>query len=358
MKKMLCLSLAFLLVCGCSGVTDAKEQTPQNEKFRGVWISCYELDNLLAGGNFKEEFSAACKNLESLCITDAFVHMRAFSDSLFPSEYYTQKENTLIYDFDVLEYMITELAAHGVRTHAWINPFRKEAGVFDDPADTSVRVAVLGGIREIIERYPVAGVHFDDYFYPEGNDEIDSKSYEEYRKDAACPLSKEDWRTANINALVFSASNTIHKYNKKLIFSISPAADIKRNKEKYFADVEAWCRSGVIDLIIPQLYFGFDYPDKKFAFKNLLYEWKKLLRGTSARMAIGLAAYKLGSDTPPDGAEWQSGEEILPRQTDLCLKDAALSGVCYFSYSYLFKDDPLHTASLNKTRNILNGKDK
>ena len=301
---------------------------------------------MLAGGEFKAEFSRLCENLNALGCSDAFVHCRAFSDSLFNSKYYPQKENTLSYGFDILEYMIAELKAVKVRFHAWINPFRTANGDFSNPADISVQTGVLCGIREIIENYDVDGVHFDDYFYPANSDETDSETFAEYESAAVSPLEKGEWRRANITSLVFAARDIIKESKKDIIFSISPAADNDKNYNSSFADVKAWCESGAVDYIIPQLYFGFDYPDESFTFGALLKKWKKLSGG--AKLIIGLAAYKLGTDSPPDSEEWQSGEDILARQTEICLKDTAVSGVCYFSCTYLFAEDTLHAASTER----------
>ena len=309
---------------------------------------------MLAGGNFKTEFSAVCERLKDLPATDAFIHVRAFSDSLFPSKYYPQKENAKSLGFDPFAFMITALSAAGVRSHAWINPFRAAGGEFLDPADENVRARILRGIREITENYAVAGIHFDDYFYPAENADIDAASYAGYIKNAADPLPKAEWRTANVNSLVFSAGDIIKQSGKSILFSVSPAADTEKNLNSSFADVRAWCAGGAVDLVIPQLYFGFDYPTEKFRFCNLLEEWKDLVKGGKARLIIGLAAYKLGTDKPPDSAEWQTGEDILARQVKICLDDSAISGVCFFSCSYLFSREELNTAARVKVKKELN----
>lgn len=340
------------VLCGCA-VKKTPEQSIEEKPFIGVWISCYELDRMLDSGNFESEFPSVCRKLGDFGVSDAFVHMRAFADSLFNSKYYAQKENTLAYGFDVPEFIINELKRCGIRTHAWINPFRTAPGTFSDPSDRKVCARVLGGIREIAENYDVAGIHFDDYFYPAGNDGIDEKSYEKYKKAAGDPLSKADWRRANISSLIFAVRDFLDGFYKKILFSVSPAADIEKNKNTYFADVETWCKEGAVDLIIPQLYFGFDYPDKKFGFDNLISGWKKLKRSENTKLVIGLAAYKLGTKEPPDSAEWQNGADILSRETEICLADGEISGVCFFSYSYLFSDKKLNTAARKKIEEIL-----
>lgn len=349
MKKIICLALALFLLSGCAAPeSGANKKSP----FIGVWISCYELRAMLQSGNFKEEFTAAADNLYRFCATDAFVHVRAFGDSLFESAYYPKSEDVKQYDFDVLEFMISALLARGIRFHAWINPFRAADGSYNNPADTAVRAAVLGGIGEITDRYAVSGIHFDDYFYPANNSDIDAVEFAEYLKKSQNPLSLEEWRTEVINSFVLSARDTVKHKDKNLIFSISPAADMEKNRTSAFADVEYWCKAGAVDILIPQLYFGYEYPLGNFKFNYLLDRFTALDYAENVRLIIGLAAYKTGTQTPPDNAEWQDSS-VLSRQTEDCLKTQGVSGVCYFSYTYLFAEDELHASALEKVKEEL-----
>ena len=158
---MFCILLALVLLCGCGG---GGEATEKSAKTVGVWISCYELNAMLEGGEFKERFTLAARRLSDFGVTDAFVHVRGFADSLFESEYYPLNPRAAQYDFDLLEFMINALREKGVRFHAWINPFRTAEGGSENPADIKVRAGITGGIKEILGKYDVAGIHFDDYF--------------------------------------------------------------------------------------------------------------------------------------------------------------------------------------------------
>ena len=344
MKKVFCVLLALLLLCGCGG--RRSEKAKKQTKTVGVWISCYELNSMLDSGEFKERFTLAAKRISDFGVTDAFVHVRGFSDSLFESEYYSLNPRASQYGFDLLEFMISTLHKKGVRFHAWINPFRTADGGSENPADIKVRAGVLGGVKEILRKYDVAGIHFDDYFYPADNDGIDAAQYAAYCAAAQNPLSKAEWRRENINALILEVRDAVKSKGEDTVFSISPSAGITKNADLFFADVEYWCAAGAADMIIPQLYFGFNYPDENFRFDKLLKEWKALNRKEGVRLCAGLAAYKLGTENGPDAAEWQTGADILARQTEICLEDGEISGVCYFSYTYLFADDELH----NKAR--------
>ena len=95
-----------------------------------------------------------------------------------------------------------------MQVHAWINPFRVRnsgatenisvknpafsylgtshvklipgKGIYYNPASEEVQQLILSGIDEILTRYSVDGIHFDDYFYPD--DTIDLENYEAYQK--------------------------------------------------------------------------------------------------------------------------------------------------------------------------------
>lgn len=351
MKKIFCTFFAFLILCGCTALTPNRKEN-SDKKIIGVWISCYELNSMLSSGDFKNQFNAVADNISAFGITDAFVHVRGFGDSLFSSDFYPLNEAVMQYDFDVLEFIIETLSAKDIRFHAWINPFRRADGTFNNPADTAAVSAVLGGIREIIDKYSISGIHFDDYFYPADNSEIDADTYTAYLAASKSPLSLEEYRLSVINSFVLLAKDAVKEKYKDMIFSISPAADIEKNKTSAFADVEYWCKTGVIDYIIPQLYFGYDYPDKNFCFNNLLSRWQDIKRADNTKLLIGLAAYKTGTEQQPDNEEWQS-DTLLSRQTADCIKNDNISGVCYFSYTYLFYEDELHKSAIKNTKENL-----
>lgn len=356
MKKAVCLIFVLLFLTSCSpnGEGERKEkETPSQSFVTGVWISCYELGGMLDSGNFKEEFSAAAKNIASINATDAFVHVRAFSDSLFYSDYYPQNSKTLNYDFDVLEFMINELKGYNIRFHAWINPFRAADGGFYNPADETVRKNIISGVREIVDKYSIDGIHFDDYFYNLSDNTADADTFALYTASGENTATIEQYRTSQITSLIFSVKNAIKYKNEKIIFSVSPAADMEKNQNSAFADIPYWCQSGAVDWIIPQLYFGFDYPDEKFRFENLLEVWRKMPRADTVSLIIGLASYKLGTDKAPDNEEWAMADNILSRQTAICKAASDISGVSFFSYSSLFSADGLHTSALSKIRSAL-----
>lgn len=365
MKRAICFLLIISVFICLSGCDKVKESKPSKDKILGVWFSYSELDNMLSGGNFKEDFKAAVNNCKSLKITDLFIHIRPFCDSIYPSEYFPLRQSALNADFDVLDFIVTICHKKNIRVHGWINPYRVRTadsdintlpensparrwleddnpdndsnvsildGIYLNPASHTATRLITDGIREVLEKYPLDGIHFDDYFYPTESADFDKASYSNYSDSIKNALPLAEWRRANVNAFISTVSNTVKALNRDVIFSISPAASVEKNYQSYYADVNFWVENNYVDWIMPQLYFGFNYPDKSFCFDSLFKEWQDLSKCGNAKLIIGLAAYKIDTDNEIEREEWSNGN-LLSRE----IKHAATAdGFCFFSYSSLF----------------------
>lgn len=365
MKKILSLVLALsMLLVGCAQGADA---SVEENYITGVWITYSELDQMLSR-DFKSEFESAVKNCAERGITDLFVHTIPFCDAYYKSKKFPLRSTAATKDFDPLEYMVQSCHKHNVKIHAWINPYRVRTadssiaalpasspakiwlvdedaandtnvslvnGIYLNPASSDVRALIIDGVREIISQYDVDGIHFDDYFYPTTDETFDKLSYDAYRNSTQNPIPLDDFRRANVNALISGVYTAIKFKNKDIIFSVSPSASVTRNYNEQYADVAAWCDSRCVDYIIPQLYFGFDYPDENYRFEKLLNDWETVVQNTDTRLIIGLAAYKIGTSSEPDRTEWANGKEVITRQAEICRSSSQISGHAYFSYSHL-----------------------
>lgn len=383
MKKTLCLILALVLcmLCGCNEEETASfSEHVGAEYVKGVWFSYSEIDALLLSGNFEDAFGKALDNCKTLGITDVFFHTRAFCDALYTSQYFPARKSMA--DCDVLRIAVDACHTRGIRIHAWINPYRVKQsdsdvstlerdsvaykilndentdndtdvcvsnGIWLNPASENMRRLIIDGVREIALGYEVDGIHIDDYFYPTTDPSFDAAAYSGYCEKNENPLSLGDWRRVNVNALISGCYTAVKFIDKDLVFSVSPAASIESNYDSAYADIEAWIDSGCVDWIIPQLYFGFDYPLADYRFDSLINQWIRKTKTSNTRLIIGLAAYKVGTDAEPDNIEW-ADDTLLSRQAKLCDESDDISGHCYFSYSSLFGDSGLQISSRNKLK--------
>lgn len=387
MKRIIAIIfIVCFLLSGCDGGFNKSEEEAQPINYEnmqgkltgGVWLSFTELRNILSSENgFESEVKDIVDNCQRLGISNIYVHIRSHCDSVFRSDYFPLIAEAQNYSYDIFEYMINAFHSGGIRVHAWINPYRVSTasadiksvredspihkwlnddntendknvciynGVYLNPASEEVRQLVINGVREVATKYQVDGIHFDDYFYPTVDEVFDALSYEEYKKSAKKPLTLNDWRRANVNLLISSCYSAIKFIDKDIEFSISPAASIENNYAELYADVKAWVKGGYVDTIIPQLYFGFRYPDINFQFEKLLKDWKELMNSNGeVKLVIGLASYKIGTDSAPDSEEWQNDTDIIARQVKCCLEDDRIMGYALFSYSSLVSDEELNT---------------
>ncbi len=372
--------LLLLIICflfgGCkikeADISDfptvpATEPVEIKDELRGIWISCYDIES--AAGKTREEYSAITdemfRNIGEFGLNTAFVHLRAYSDAfyksdIFPYSKYIAGKRGAQLDFDPFEVMLESAEKYKISVHAWINPFRisyknditelcenepayefikskstavgiLNSGIYYNPANTDAQKLILDGIREIINKYPVDGIHIDDYFYPEDCDTLDEKEYSDYISSGG-KLAKDDWRRAAIDSFVSSMYAAVKSVSDSLTVSISPGARTDVNFNTLYADCEKWLNTdGYADCIIPQLYFGFER--EEFNFGSLLAEWNSYPRKTD--IVCGLAAYKCGTD---ESDEWLADYNVLAKQLE-AVRAVKWNGFVIFSYSDLLRPE-------------------
>ena len=340
--------------------------------FRALWISYYEFPFWGSSEEqAKQKFAEMMERTAAQGYTAVFCHVRANADAFYPSKYFpfamqlTGKAGGNP-GYDPLKIMIWAAKRYGLEFHAWINPYRVSnittnpeelaeghiaaewlndgsdravvsgKGIYFNPSSTDVQRLILYGIAEILEKYEVDGIHFDDYFYPEGiTENFDAGQYNSYLSQTKKPLSLADWRRANVNALVSAVYRLCH--SKNVTFGISPAANMSLdnshdNYNRLYADIALWMREeGYVDYILPQLYFGYEHPVKKSQYGYLLKVWSKLPKHKGLKFYVGLGAYRMNEDVA-DKAEWHNQNDLMARQA-VDAKKAGADGIAVFSYT-------------------------
>ncbi len=213
--------------------------------------------------------------------------------------------------YDPLAFAIAEAHKRGLELHAWFNPFRAHhaqskaatsAGhishthpelvrsygkyLWLDPGERAVREYSQRVVMDVVKRYDVDGIHFDDYFYPyrETNSlgDIpfpDDASWKKFGSGSG--LSRDDWRRRNVDLFMEQVYRAIKAEKPWVKFGISPFG-IWRPKnppgiegfdsyEEIYADSRKWLREGWCDYFAPQLYWGIAPP--KTSFTTLLNWW-------------------------------------------------------------------------------------
>lgn len=367
----------------------------------GIWYSFEDLDfKTLDYRGFKSKVDKMFDDAVNLGADAVICQVRPFADALYYSDYFPISEILTGKQgkdpgYDALDYMVTAAHSRGLQIHAWLNPYRVTLWSADhtlladnnpakvwltdkdpnndrnvlsynnrlyfNPAAKEVQTLVLNGVREIVKNYNVDGIHIDDYFYPSDphvGDGFDKPEYDDYVSKGGS-LSLGDWRRNNVNVLVSGIYRAVKTIDSSVVFGVSPSYHISNNgtddnfKFKY-ADIKKWMTaSGYIDYIAPQLYFGYEYPREEIKYNYLLNLWTSLSRLPRIKIYIGLAAYKINDPTADlSSGEWITENDILARQTTDAKKHNC-DGVFFFSYSGLFKDDPLNTEQRNNLSDVL-----
>ena len=346
-------------------VTPTTQAGQEEDTLVGVWVPYFSLST---GEGTQEAFEENYRKIADTALEKGvnamFVHVRPFSDSLYPSQYYlwshiltgTQGQDP---GFDPLQFMIDYTHSLGMEFHAWINPLRIktsetpatlaennpyytlsaqspdylmewEGGVYLNPAYPAVRSLIANGAAEIAANYDVDGIHFDDYFYPAEDPSLDSSAYDVYVQSVEEPLPLLEWRMANINAMVAQVYSAIKSEKPEVVFGISPQGNIQ-NDEAMGADVETWAAvPGYVDYLAPQLYFSFE--NEALGYQEALEEWAALPRHEGLRLYAGLALYKAGTDA--DNGTWLGRDNIIALQVEAAL-NSGYQGVILYSSDYL-----------------------
>ena len=356
-------------------------------QFRGVWIAT--VRNLdwpskpgLSNRQLKKEYIEQIDKLRDLGMNAVIVQIRPTGDAFYPSEYEPWSEfltgkqgQAPASSFDPLVFMINETHKRSMEFHAWFNPYRAiknnlearlspkhiffkhpdwfvEYGkdVYFDPGMEPARKFVEKVIADVVTRYDVDAVHFDDYYYPyriEGRAFPDTLSFSLNHREFT-PETKEDWRRDNINHLVKELYDTINQIKPWVHFGISPfgvwrnksedsdgsdTQTLQTNYDDLYGDARAWLQNGWLDYILPQCYqyLGRDIMDYRVVTKW----WNDHNYGVN--FYIGQGPFRLGD--PNRGTPWTEGNEI---DRQLYFNDSIpnISGSAYFR-SETFLDNPL-----------------
>lgn len=324
----------------------------------GAWLSYFELKpkkEAATESEYKAQLSPVFDNLKKIGVTDLFVHVRPFADAIYPSPLFpsssavVKKQGDKL-PFDFFAAVISEAKARGITVHAWINPYRVQnvlgqdaladgsaakkwldekspdvfeagGGLWFNPASERVRALIADGVRELLCGYDIGGIHLDDYFYPETVQEADLAQFEEYQKSGG-GMSLASWRRENVSLLLKELYKTVKSFGEDKILSVSPAGDIEKNMNVLYADVKRWAKEdGFLDVLIPQIYFGFE--NSSFPFEKTALEWKSLVKN-NAQIWAGLALYKQGEPDIYAGkgkGEWENNDDVIARQTKFAIEN-------------------------------------
>lgn len=381
-------------------------------EMRGVWVAT--VYNIAIGKQedtssssiiaYQNEFITILDRMSEFGMNTLFFQIRPSNDAFYKSELNPWSEFLvgpgIDPGWDPLEWMIEETHKRGFDFQCWMNAYRvttesvlpdstKNASFYSNseltsfkeqainklaegnfarlhpeyvvmgesdtrlilnPSEPAVQEFIVASLQEIIENYDIDGMHFDDYFYLNGDissdfvntnfaggEKYDSTlsgvnilndlgNYQEYLNNDTKYSHMErgytlgDFRRENVNVLMRKIRNMVDKYNQEnndcVEFGSKPAAVWRSNSEycggssrcdvngsntaseayssysDIFADTWQWVKEGLVDYVAPQVYYAFE--DSYAPYADVVDWWAKMVTELNEkRVAQGLKEIKL-----------------------------------------------------------------
>jgi uncharacterized lipoprotein YddW (UPF0748 family) len=142
-------------------------------------------------------------------------------------------------------------------------------------------------VADIVKRYDVDGIHYDDYFYPypvAGLAIPDDATFAAHSKGIT---DRGDWRREQVNLFVKQIYKTVHDIKPWVKVGVSPFG-IYRNKKNdpngsetnglqnyddLYADILLWVDKGWVDYNVPQIYW--EIGNRAADYNELIHWWNQ-----------------------------------------------------------------------------------
>jgi uncharacterized lipoprotein YddW (UPF0748 family) len=279
---------------------------PPKREFRAAWVATVANLDWPSGAGLpadvqKNQLVSLFNTLQNAGINVVIFQIRPECDALYastiePWSYYLSGNQGSPPNpfYDPLEFAVQEAHARGMELHAWFNPYRsvRVIGLFPihpshvsithpewnitigsfrflNPGLPEVRSYVTNVIMDVVRRYDIDGVHFDDYFYPYPTNQITNQDDSAFAVHGG-GMTRGDWRRWNVNTLIKTVHDSIKAEKPRMKFGMSPFGIWKNGVppgitgldaySTIYCDAIAWLRDQSIDYLTPQLYWRIGGP--------------------------------------------------------------------------------------------------
>ena len=303
------MALLVMMVTG-SAIAVTPDVAPKREQ-RGIWMTAYLNDwpnGSITASNATSMQNVCRRMLDTLRVNHinaVYYHVRAMCDAMYNSAYepwssYVTGTRGVAPAFDPFGFLVEEAHKRGIEVYAWVNPYRYGHGANKwgqseldyiythpewllttsyetvlNPGIPEVRQRVVDVCKDILVKYDVDGLVFDDYFYNQDNPsfDLDADLYSAYRGQGGT-MSQGDWRRENVNQMVKDVNDMVKATKPWVRFGIGPAGVACTSQavaDKYgvdpcpvgsdwqynqiYSDPMAWVTRGTIDFLAPQVYW-------------------------------------------------------------------------------------------------------
>ncbi len=360
MKNLTYLFLVFFI-----SSTVFSQSIPPKRELRAAWIATvtnldWPSSNVLTTLQQQQQLIVLLDELKRDGINTVIFQIRSECDAMYSSAFdpwsywLTGSQGVPPYPYyDPLEFAINEAHKRGMELHAWFNPYRAERSVgnytlasdhvtvlhpdwviqistlkFLNPGLQEVRDYVTSVVSDVVNRYDVDGVHFDDYFYPYPPNQITTQDLQTFIDYPRGFTSIADWRRDNVNILVEQVNDTIQYVKPWVKFGISPFGIWKNGVptgivglsayDDIYCDAIAWLHDRSIDYLTPQLYWPFGGSQD---YAKLQPWWADSVAANARHFYPGHAYYRI--------AVWTSASE-MPNQIRFDRNNPKVEGGVFF----------------------------
>lgn len=362
----------------CAGASrPVPSAPPVRREFRAAWVAT--VDNIdwpskptLTPDQQRAEIRRIVHAAERAGLNALILQVRPTADAIYPSRlepwsaFLTGAQGRAPSpSYDPLETWLDEAHNRGLDLHAWVNPFRarhpKSLGpdhrthvavarpdlvrrhgpyLWLDPGVPAAREHSLAVIADLLRRYPIDGVHMDDYFYPYPREQEPFPDADTHaRHGRGSPLA--DWRRENINTFLLEAARLVRTIRPGAIFTISPFGIWRPEHPpgvKGFdafaglhADSRQWLAEGWVDALMPQLYWPIESQGQPF---EPLLDWWRAQNTRARHLWPGL--YLTRIKPAGDKDSWEPDQII--RQIERTRARPDTPGVVLFSMTGILEN--------------------
>ena len=312
---MMVIVLSFI-ICHLSFSSVAAQ--PKRE-FRAAWIQCVNGQFVgMSTQTMQQTLTHQLNELKKMGVNTIIFQVRPECDALYPSDiepwsrFLTGQQGKSPNPYwDPLQWMIVQCHSRGMDLHAWINPYRAKTKAttmvstshitirhpervfeYDDllilqPALQENRDYICSVVADIVSRYDVDGIHFDDYFYPYpvAGKTIPDDNY--FLQNPEGFRDKGDWRRHQVSLFVQQLYETVKDIKPWVKVGVSPfgiyrnkkndpngsATNGLQNYDDLYADILLWVNEGWVDYNVPQLYW--EIGNRAADYNELIHWWNE-----------------------------------------------------------------------------------
>ncbi|MCF7740532.1 MAG: family 10 glycosylhydrolase [Candidatus Marinimicrobia bacterium] len=334
----------------------------------GMWVVRYQLKS-------RQNIDSVIDFARDNGITDIFVQVIGRGRAYYKTSLLPKSPRIKKIKYDPLAYFCEQASRENIKVHAWINtmlvwskhqkPYENDhpvnklqdwftfdnlnksilserqktlknkgiEGRFLSPAAIKVRQLYQKIVQELIDNYPINGIHLDYIRFPSPNygyhpfvrekfrsmtgiDPLyidNSDLLEEFTDIQETKQKWKDFRCNQIDSLIGNLAKITKKY-QHIQLSAAVKPDPVEARNKYFQDWEEWLRKGLIDFVV-----AMNYTSDNQEFGRIVKHIKK--RQIKDKVWMGIGTYN-------------QNPVMTDRQFNLCIQDN-YKGVVFFSYKSL-----------------------